>query len=202
MNRFMQSLFVCGSSFALVFIKTLNGLQDGLDNYVIENANHALSIFCSGLSCEQPDIREYSFKVVTFGLLGWATIFAGNLFEQLARDGILLSALTLGNSANAFRFKARVNDLGPGEVPTIGADIKNDYAWIKRISKHVNSAFNIVFRFFLLSNICMIAVFVDDWFNPHVGKVAKGVKLANVVCVCITFYYANQTAKTVKNGTA
>ncbi|CAL8121596.1 unnamed protein product [Orchesella dallaii] len=200
-TRFMESLLVCGSSLAVVLMKTHVQLHNGLENYIILNARNAFSLFCFTRSCEDVDLNEINVGVVALSLLGWATTFAGHLLEQIARDGIILSAMLLNKSANAFHFKRRVDDsASDDDANAIGAKILSDYKWIKRISKHVNSAFNIVFRFFLLSNVFMFAVFFDEWFNPKVGKWKKIFKLVNVVSVCITFYYANQTAKTVSEN--
>ncbi|CAL8149284.1 unnamed protein product [Orchesella dallaii] len=197
-KKFIQSIVVCGTSFSVVLLKTHIGLYDGMENYIIANANHAWSLSCFTWPCRHVNLVGVNPTTFAFGIFGWASRFAGNLLEQIARDGILLSALTLGNCATAFRFKKRLKDANeiPIDAVTVGTEIRNEYKWIKKVSKHINSAFNIVFRFFLLANIFMFAVFVDEWFNPQVGKVAKGVKLVNVVFVCITFYYANQTAKT------
>ncbi|CAL8136758.1 unnamed protein product [Orchesella dallaii] len=196
LQRFVESLLVCGSSIFIVLIKTHIGLCDGIEKYIISNAEFTLSQFCLTKSCHHMDVSQLNFGTISLGLLGWATYFAGNLFEQIARDGILLSALTLGKSANQFRFRGKMEGLNAVDSIIIGAEIKTDYNWIKRISKDINSAFNIVFRFLLLANIFMFAVFLDEWFDPQVGKIVKGVNLVNVIFVCITFYYANQTAKT------
>ncbi|CAL8136772.1 unnamed protein product [Orchesella dallaii] len=195
-KRFFESALVCGSSLSIVLIKTHLGLFDGIEPYIISNAESLLYQFCFTRSCQQVDLSQLNFATISLGFLGWAAQLAGSLFEQIARDGILLSALTLGKSANEFRFRGRLETSNPLDSLAIGTEIENDYNGIKTLSKHVNSAFNIVFRFYLLANIFMFAVFVDQWFDPHTGKIVKGVSLANFVSVCITFYYANQTAKT------
>ncbi|CAL8068570.1 unnamed protein product [Orchesella dallaii] len=197
LQNLTESVIVCCLSFSMVLIKSHIDLLNGIDTYIIENAKWILPLFCFSRSCQQVDLSEMNFVTIMFGVCGWITRLAGRLFEQIARDGVILSAMILGKSANSFHFKGRVTNSSPTEANTIGAEILSEYNWIKKISKHVNSAFNIVFRFFLLANVFMFAVFVDEWFNPEIGKVTKMLKLANVVLTCITFYYANQTAKIV-----
>ncbi|CAL8147069.1 unnamed protein product [Orchesella dallaii] len=194
---FTESLLVCGTSLIVVLIQTHIGLFDGMENYIIENANYASSLFCFTRLCQPTFTNESVFNsgAILLGLLGWSIKLAGNLLEQIARDGILLSALTLGKSADAFQFKKKVKDSTSVDAALVGTHIQTEYEELKNISKCINSAFNVVFRFFLLANVFMFAVFVDEWFNPHIGKLAKSIKLANVVFACITFYYANKTAK-------
>ncbi|CAL8128554.1 unnamed protein product [Orchesella dallaii] len=195
MVKFIVSLLLCGSSLSVVLVRNNGELLYGWEEYIIHNAENAMSLFCFSTFCKQVKLDPSSVGTIALSLLGWTTQLAGTLYGQVARDGVVFSALTLGKCAMAFRFKHRLADKHSTTNNAVGTDILTEFELIKKISKRISSAFNGVFRFFLLANIFMFAVFMDDWFNPSLEKLAKGVKLMEIVLVCVTFYYANQAAK-------
>ncbi|CAL8138543.1 unnamed protein product [Orchesella dallaii] len=186
----LLSAVICCTSVSVVVVATHYNLQFGLSQYVIANASRMRALFCFHESCSlnnHPDSLDV--ETVLLGILGWSTMFSGNLLSQCAWDGVLFAAITLGKVSEAFKYKQ--NKLGP-EVDA--NQTLQKFAELKRISKRINSAFKATLRMYLLANIFMLTVFVDQYFNPGIPKLSKLLKSINVVFVMVALYNSSYAA--------
>jgi len=172
-------------------------LQSGMEAFLIGKASQMTRFLSFFIPNNQIPNATLDAQTVFLGILGWATRFAGNLVSQIARDGIVLAAITLGKASEAFKFKFAENGSSQIDTESNPEQSLRRFNELKSISNNINSAYKMTHRMFLLASIFMLTVFADEYFDPRVGKVVKFVKLVNVIFLTVAFYYANQAAKVV-----
>jgi len=198
----LEALAICCISFLITLVSVHYPLIYGFDSFLLFNASNMRDLLCYNDSCLLDPIVKTDPVSILLGVVGWLSSIAGELVSQLAIDGIVLSALTLGKLSAAFKYKHPTADPDPTTATSTNGgsssmETMSKYEQLKAISKRINSACNSSFRLFLLAHIFMFASFVDQYFNPDLDRVIKCLMHARLLLLVITFYQTNQAAKVV-----